>query len=374
MSELGFGTSVDTRGAPTPVRPRRARSALATILALAIVVAIGGGAAYLGRAALSGLFADPEDFSGPGSGTVRVEIEQGDSVSTIGATLADLGVVASADAFIDVSESEVLATSIQSGSYDMRMQMASSDALALLIDPSNRLFLEATLPEGLLLGDSLARLSEATGLPVEDFQAAVAAPAELGLSDYMPATVEGFIFPATYEFEPSASAREIVETTVARFEQTAAALDLVTRAQHLGATPLDIVVIASIVEAETTRQEDRARVARVLYNRLAAPMKLQLDSTVKYVVGVDGDIFTTEADRATQSPYNTYLVEGLPPAPISSPGEAALTAALNPAEGDWLFFVVVDLDTGETRFARTKAEHDANVAVLQSYCAKSELC
>lgn len=339
-----------------------------------VVLAIGSGAAYLGRNALTDMFADPADFPGPGAGTVRVEIEQGDSVSTIGATLADLGVVASADAFVDASESEVLATTIQAGSYDMRQQMAARDALALLIDPSNLLYLEATLPEGMLLSESLARLAEATGLPLADFEAAVAAPAALGLPDFAPSTIEGFIFPATYEFEPSASASEMLATTVSRFEQTAAALDLVARAQELGVSPLDVVIIASIIEAEATRQEDRARVARVLYNRLAAPMKLQLDSTVKYVVGVDGDIFTTDVDRATVSPYNTYLVDGLPPGPISSPGEAALTAALNPAEGDWLFFVVVDLETGETRFAHTKEEHDANVAVLRSYCAGTELC
>lgn len=373
MSELGLGTSVDARSPVSPVQPRRGRSALATLLALGIIVGIVGGATFLGRNALTGVLAGPEDFPGPGEGTVRVQIERGDSISTIGGRLVEAGVVASADAFVDASESEVLATAIQPGSYDMRQQMAARDALALLIDPSNRLLLEAALPEGLQLADSLARLAEATDLPLADFEAAAAAPAGLPLPDYA-TQVEGFIFPATYEFELGSSAVEILAATVARYEQTAAALDLVDKAQNLGMSPLDIVVVASIVEAETTRAEDRARVARVLYNRLAQSMKLQLDSTVKYVVGIDGDIFTSAADRATVSPYNTYLVDGLPPGPISSPGEAALEAALDPADGDWLFFVVVNLETGETRFASTGEEHQANVAVLQAYCASSDLC
>ena len=373
MSELGLGTPTDVRSAPQ-VRPRRGRSALATLLALGIVVAVVGGAAYVGRNALTGAFAGPEDFAGPGLGTVRAEIQPGDSVSTIGTRLTELGVVASADAFVDASESEARATSIQPGSYDMRLQMAAADALALLIDPSNRLFYEATLPEGLLLAESLARLAEATGIPLAELEAAARAPRELGLPAYANDFVEGFIFPATYEFEPGANAPAVLAETVVRFEQAAAALDLVAGAKTLGVEPLDVVVIASIIEAEATRVEDRARVARVLYNRLEMRIRLQLDSTVKYVVGVDGDIFTTEQDRATESPYNTYLVDGLPPGPISSPGEAALEAALHPAEGNWLYFVVVDLETGETRFAATGEEHQANVAVLQQYCAVSELC
>lgn len=373
MSELGLGTPTGVRHAPRP-DPRRGRGALATLVALAVVVALVGGAAYLGRNALTGIFAGPEDFPGPGAGTVRAEVQPGDSVSTIGARLTELGVIASAEAFVNASESEVRATTIQPGSYDMRLEMASADALALLIDPSNRLFYEAALPEGLLLSESLARLAEATGIPLGDFEAAAAAPRDLALPAYANDFVEGFIFPATYEFEPGSTAPTVLAETVARFEQAAAALDLVSGARALGVEPLDIVVIASIIEAEATRAEDRARVARVLYNRLAVGMRLQLDSTVKYVVGVDGDIFTTEQDRATNSPYNTYLVGGLPPGPISSPGEAALEAALHPADGDWLYFVVVDLETGETRFAATAEEHQANVAVLQDYCAVSELC
>lgn len=373
MSELGLGTPTDVRHAPR-VNPRRGRSALATILALGIVVTLVAGAAYLGRNALTDAFAGPADFPGPGEGTVRAEIQPGDAVSTIGTRLAELGVVASADAFVDASESEVLATSIQHGSYDMRLRMAAADALALLIDPSNRVFFEATLPEGLLLADSLGRLAEATGLPLADFEAVVAEPDQLNLPAYARDVVEGFVFPATYEFEPSSTAVDVLGATVARFEQAAAALDLVAGARALGVEPLDVVVVASIIEAETTRPEDRARVARVLYNRLAKGIKLQLDSTVKYVVGIDGDIFTTEQDRATQSPYNTYLVDGLPPGPISSPGEEALDAALHPAAGDWLYFVVVDLETGETRFAATGEEHQANVVILQEYCARSELC
>jgi UPF0755 protein len=109
-----------------------------------------------------------------------------------------------------------------------------------------------------------------------------------------------------------------------------------------------------------------AKVARVLENRIAIDMPLQLDTTVNYANGKSG-ITTTAEDRANPSPYNTYVHAGLPPGPISNPGEEALSAALSPADGNWLFFVVVNPDTGETRFAATAEEHQQNVLLFQQW-------
>jgi UPF0755 protein len=123
---------------------------------------------------------------------------------------------------------------------------------------------------------------------------------------------------------------------------------------------------ASIVQAEAASPEDMAKVATVLNNRIADGMPLQLDTTVNYANGKSG-ITTTPEDRANPSPYNTYVHAGLPPGPISNPGEDALNAVLHPTPGDWRFFVVVNPDTGETRFARTAEEHQQNVLLFQQW-------
>jgi UPF0755 protein len=129
---------------------------------------------------------------------------------------------------------------------------------------------------------------------------------------------------------------------------------------------LTVVTKASLVQAEASTTEDMAKVARVLENRLADGMRLQLDTTVNYANG-KGGITTSAADRANPSPYNTYVHTGLPPGAISNPGEEALRAVLAPTPGDWRFFVVVDPDTGETRFARTGEEHQQNVLLFQQW-------
>lgn len=376
VSDLGLGTPTETPAAQRPARRHRGHGVLATLVALGIVVALVGGVAYFGRAALTDVFASSEaaDFTGPGGDAVTVQIEQGDSVSAIGSKLEAAGVVASVEAFVDAAAENTQSTTIQPGTYSLPLEVPAVDAVALLVDPANRQIVTAALPEGLRLGESLQRLSDGTGIPLADFEAAVAVPTELGLPAYAGSIVEGFVFPATYEFEPGLTAAEALTITVARYTQSATTLDLAARATAAGVEPLDVVVIASILEAEAARAEDLPQVSRVIYNRLAADMPLQMDSTVHYAVGNRGSVFTTDEERATDSPYNTYRYPGLPPGPIGSPGEAALEAALNPAAGGALYFVTVNLETGETRFAATDTEHAANVALLQEYCATSDLC
>jgi len=376
VSELGLGTP-DTRASTRHVRRRRGHSALATFIALAVVVGLIGAAAYFGRNALSGILPDgggPEDFAGPGTGAVSVQVAAGDSVTTIGATLADAGVVATQDAFIDAAAGNPAAIGIQPGTYELRLEMSAAGALAVLVDAANRLVELVTLPEGLRLEEALNRLATGAGVTVPELEAAAADAATIGLPAYAGGKLEGFIFPATYEFEPDATAAEVLTATVTRFGQAATDVSLEAGASALQISPLEAVTVASIVEAEASRAEDRPRVARVIFNRLAAGMRLQMDSTVHYAVGTAGDVFTTDEEREIDSPYNTYRAAGLPPGPIGSPGEEAMIAALAPAAGDWRYFVTVNLDTGETRFARTPEEHQANVTLLQQYCQDSDLC
>lgn len=336
-----------------------------------VVTGLLAAGAYFGRSWLKGLGSSPEDYPGPGTGTVEVTVQTGDSLTAIGQTLADADVVASVQAFVRAAQDEPAATGIQPGVYALRRQMSGAGAVALLLDPSARQVNTVTLPEGLRLTESLQTIADGTGISLEDLTAAAADPSALRLPAYAEGKVEGFVYPATYDFPPDATAATVLGTAVARFDQSAEAVGLTAGAARLGYSPLQVVTVASIIEAEAVRPEDYAKVARVLYNRLAAGQKLQLDSTVLYAVGKRGGAFTTDAERATNSPYNTYRVSGLPPGPIGSPGDAALKAALAPAAGSWLFFVAVNLQTGEMRFASTLAEHQANVAILQQWCASN---
>ncbi len=141
----------------------------------------------------------------------------------------------------------------------------------------------------------------------------------------------------------------------------------------MGLTPEQVLTVASILEYEANHSADYPKVARVLYNRLAKGMPLQLDSTVAYVSQRSGDVWTTAAERANTSAYNTYAHAGLPPGPIGSPGEETIKAALAPAKGDWLYFVP-DYEHHTTHFSKTYAEHQVWVAKLKAFCAKSDVC
>jgi UPF0755 protein len=154
----------------------------------------------------------------------------------------------------------------------------------------------------------------------------------------------------------------------AAFTRTADEVGLVEGAADLGFTPLEIVTVASYIQAEASNPEDFPKIARAVYNRLEDGQPLQLDSTVNYATGKH-DIFTSDSDRASDSPYNTYRVSGLTPGPIASPGKEALAAALAPADGPWRYWVTVNLDTGETKFSESYEEHLRNVEELRAWVA-----
>jgi UPF0755 protein len=154
---------------------------------------------------------------------------------------------------------------------------------------------------------------------------------------------------------------------VTQYKAVTREIGLEASAKKLKKSPYQVLIVASIVEKEVNREEYRAKASRVIYNRLAKGMRLEMDSTVTYAENLKGTT-TSDKDRRSRSPYNTYRYKGLPPGPISAPGKAALQAAVQPEKGKWLFFVTVNLETGETKFANTKAEHDQNVAEFQNWC------
>jgi UPF0755 protein len=344
-------------------RPSVFRRLLVIVLALAV---IGGGVAVAYKAlrpVVEG-FLESNDYPGPGSGEVNVTVDEGARGSAIAKALVDQDVVKSSKAFIEAANENPKSAGIQPGIYTLKKQMKASDALAVLVDPKNRVITRVVIPEGLWADEIYARLSKASGIPIAEYSAAAKKVDELGLPPSARGNIEGYLFPASYEFPPSTSALDQLKEMVTESTK---------RLETLGITPDQmerVVTVASLVEGEAKTDGDRAKVARVVENRLAQNMSLGLDSTVNYIFRKRG--VPTQEMLDNRSPYNTRRFPGLPPGPISNPGEGALKAAANPAAGPWLFFVTVNLDTGETKFAATYAEHQRYVAEFQKWCTDNK--
>ncbi|MEP6799473.1 MAG: endolytic transglycosylase MltG, partial [Lapillicoccus sp.] len=343
-------------------RRRRGRGALVLLVTLALVAGAGWAAVTYLKPLLS-FSSESSDYPGPGSGAVTITVKDGDTASAIGETLAQAGVVKTARAFAQAAAASPRGNSIQPGTYAMMSQMTAAAALAILIDPANRGGIpRVTIREGLWSSETFAALAKASGLPVSDYVAAAKNTAALGLPAAAKGRLEGYLFPATYEFPQGSSAADQLTMMVAKAVQELTALGI------SDTTMERTVIIASIVEAEGRIDTDRPKIARVIENRLAVPMRLQLDSTVSYGIQKRA-ITTSDAERADPNPFNTYAHDGLPVGPIGNPGLASLRAAINPTPGPWLYFVAVNPTTGETKFATTAAEHALNVAQFQQWCS-----
>ena len=346
--------------------------ALALVVVLALVAVVGG-VVWKGAGGLRDLFADPADFAGNGNGKVTVEVAEGELASDIAETLEQKGVVASTEAFTDEAARNSDSLSIQPGFYQLREQMSARSALDLLVSGETRIENEVTIPEGLTVEETLAELAEQTKVSEQAYRAAARRAEALGLPAYADGELEGYLFPATYPLPPGLGAAGVLELMLDRFRQAATVVGLDERAAEVDRTPAEVVTVASLVQAEARRPADFAKVAAVIYNRLDEGIKLDLDSTVQYATGGTG-VFTTDKERADPSPYNTYANAGLPPGPIGAPGEQALDAALDPAEGRWTFFVTVNLETGRTLFTPSYSQHLRNVDKLFAYCRSSDAC
>lgn len=355
-------------------RRRNGLGCLAVLVAFGVLAAGGYFAFSAGMGALRDRFDPAPDYSGSGTGSVLVEVESGQSASDIGATLLEQDVVKSVEAFTEAAAENPDSTKIQVGFYEMAEQMSAEAALDVLVDPANMVQSAVTLREGLSVEQTLQVLAKQTDFSVRQFEKALAKPESLGLPSYAEGNPEGYLFPATYQVPPNASPTSVLTMMVDRFNQAAESLDLVAQADALGMSAHDVVTVASLVQAEARFDEDFAKVSRVIYNRLEEPMPLQFDSTVHYAVGRDGGVGTSDDDRATDSPYNTYKYPGLPPTPIMAPGEQALEAALNPSDGPWLYFVTTDPDTGTTKFAESYDDHLRNKREFDAWCSNSDNC
>ncbi len=344
------------------------------LVALAIIVGIGAFGYVKGVAVLRSWVAGPADYPGQGHGSVLVQVKTGDTSADIGSTLKAADVVKSVQAFTDAAQKNDKSLTIQVGYYRMRLQMSGTAALDLMLDPSSKVGTGVTIPEGLRANETLATIAAHSTFSLKQMQTAFANTPALGLPSYANGDAEGYLYPATYPINPGTTPASLLKAMTTRFKQQAARDHLETGATALHLSPTDLVIVASLVQAEARRPQDMPKVARVIYNRLAAGMPLQLDSTLHYAVDSRGVVQANQSLRNLATPYNTYRHAGLPPTAIDSPGELALHAALHPAKGSWLYFVTVNLRTGDTRFATTYAQHLHNVALYQQYCQTSSAC
>jgi UPF0755 protein len=354
-----------------PVRRGRRRGPLFAVALLLGLVLVLGLAVVLGVRALGALGEGADDYPGPGSGSVEIAVERGDTASAIGRTLESADVVKSVEAFVAAATDDERSRGIKPGTYTMALQMSADGALARMLDPASRVDSVVTLPEGLRLEAALDLIAENTRLSRGELAAAARDLAGIGVPAWgrKGGTAEGFLFPAQYDVGPTQDATALLSDMVDRFDVAATNVDLVAQARAKNISPYEALIVASLIESEVP-PADYAKAARVIYNRLNDGMKLQIDATVNYAL----DRSTTAvslADLEVDSPYNTYKYAGLPPTPINSPGEAAMRAALNPADGDWLYWVTVNLETGETKFAETSEGFFELKAELDAYRART---
>ena len=315
-----------------------------------------------------------EDYPGPGSGKVSIVIPESATGREIAAILKEKGVIANAQPFIDAYNNDKRAQSqIKPGVYELKKRMSSAGALASLLGRQST-EVRVTIPEGWTKQQIYERLADNLNVPVTDVQKAAENTAAIGLPEEADGNPEGWYAPLTYSFpkdtKPEDALKKMVESRIAQLKKLK-----IPSGQWQ-----NVLIKASIVEREVNKGEYYPKVARVIENRLAdtggATMgKLQMDSTTLYGLGRTGGIPTKAEIEDPSNAYNTHVYAGLPPSPIGSPAEKALSAVLNPQEGPWLYFVTVDLGTGKTLFAATYDEQVANSKKLDEYCeAHKDMC
>ena len=323
----------------------------------------------------------PNDFTGNGNGEEAiVTILPGYIGDDVAIALHEAGVTKTFDAFhdllIDLGE-QGNEPSFQPGNYRLQHEMSAQAALDALMDPANKLVSQVIIPEGSNLPDTLAILSEQTGIPLEELQAQAADPAQFGVGA---ASLEGYLYPAQYDLDGTETAQTLLQRLVTTMFEHLDALGVAPELRN------EFLTKASIVQKESGPiPGDMAKIARVFENRIAQGMKLESDATVTYgtcvwgpTVGrappdTCGTVWLNQVDiDDTTNPYNTRANPGLPVGPIAMPGQAALEAVAAPADGPWLFFVAVNLATGETVFSETLEEHDAAVEQLYAWCEATD--
>lgn len=316
------------RGRERRRRRRRRLVAVALVVALAFLVGVGVGVV---RAYLT---------PGEIGGAVTVTIPRGATLSDIARLLDDHGVVEHASLFVHQVREDGHEGDLKPGTYTLRVNEPYESLLAALLKGGLPPTVKVTIPEGLTVEEQAARIAAA----VPGFDAARYVrlaredPPPVRVEGYEPGTtLEGLLFPATYEVEEDITPRAFIRLQLEALRENLAKVDM-TRARKAHLTEYDVLIIASLVEGEARVADERALVAAVIWNRLRAGMLLQIDAAIQYALGERKPTLTYR-DYEVESPYNVYKYAGLTPTPVNSPGLAAMQAAADPARVDYLYYV-----------------------------------
>ena len=370
-------------------RRRRRAGALISVALLGVVAAV-----VFGPRLWQSISGPVTDYRGDGKQDLVIEVSPGDSTTAVGETLYRQGVVATVQAFIDAAHGNAKIAAIQPGFYRLRTQIPAASAVQRLTDIDNRVG-RLVIPEGRQLDDTtdlktnevtpgiFSLISEASCVELDGDRRCVQVADLRNAAGSIPLTallvprwavdrvtamgadhrrLEGLIAPGTWNVNPAAAAQDILGALISSGTNSYAQSGLQDTATALQIAPYEVLLVASLVQREA-KPQDFAKVARVIYNRLLARRALEFDSTVNYPLD-RWEVATSDADRARHTPWNTYLLPGLPATPICSPGEEALAAAERPEPGDWLYFVTIDTD-GTTLFTRDYQQHLANIELAK---------
>lgn len=352
---------------PEQVKRRRRRGRVSLTTAIALFLLAG----LITVSVLSSTFGwfEVRDYRGEGKDPVTFSVGQGATTGQIAVALEQQGIVADAETFVESFQEEHSGDFIQPGEYELRTEMSSESAVEALMEEDEAAHY-AAVAQTLRMPDVFGILSESTGIPVEEFEAFEEDTAAFGIPGRFP-TLEGWLHPGEYRFPLDATAEQVLQTMVDRTRATL---------EDNGITDDDrafeVLTIGSIIEFEV-QPEHYDIVAGAIENRLENPDGetsgfIQSDASVTYGLGRKSYDFSEEERRDESNPYNTFANPGLPVGPIGSPGDAAIKAAADPEETDYYFWVTVNLETGETKFAETYAEHLENVEEYNQWCSENE--
>ena len=343
-------------------KARRRRRVLALLITLGVfVAAIAIGAQFLKP--LLGMDR-VTDYPGPGTGSVTITVPEGSGPKAVANELVQNRVVADSDAFVEAFLSE--GGELSPGDFTFRTEMKNSDAVAVLVNKDAGKVMYFALSAGLRINESLEAISKGSGIPVQQLNALNQAPAQFGVPAKAK-NLEGFLAPGEYRFELGTPAKDIIQKLV-----TTTLDELKAQGVTDPAKQYDTVTIASIVQAEGG-QADYGNVAGAIYNRLKpnnveTSGLIQSDATVTYGLGKKSFHLTEEEKADKSNAYNTYANVGLPVGPIGSPGKTAIDAAAKPTQNEYLYWVTINLDSKETKFSKTLAEHNTYVEQYNAWC------
>jgi UPF0755 protein len=293
----------------------------------------------------------PQTHVEPGR-PVQIRVKQGESTLAIGESLQSAGVIANGEGFALRTQLAGAANELKPGVYGLSTGMSYAEAIRRLQAGPTTDRVWVTIPEGFRLDQIASRFHDEAGVSKSDFLelarhgAPVFSEKHPVLAGAYRDSLEGYLFPKTYEVARGATAETVIGMMLDQFDRETADLDF-GKAERLGVSPRQVVVIASMIERESKLDRERPLVSAVIYNRLRRRMRLKIDATIEYVLR-DHKLRLTNADLSTKSPYNTYLHEGLPPGPISSPGIKSLSAAAAPADSQFLYYVLTGRDGSHT--------------------------